>query len=1611
MPALVIRHRLRSICAQALLSLGLILGLPASITAQVATGTYLYGTFDNQGFDTINVGNLNAHFAIPVLNKAGRGMPFYYNLSYDSSVWYQTIVSGKLTWTPVQNFGWRGDTEIATGYLSVNINFDSTIRGGYTCFTTTYQSFVYHDPFGIQHTFVGSTVLYTGPSQCDLPTSHGTFSATATDGSGYTLNVTNYDVGTLTSSLGKQFTPPLNVGAGTAATIDSNGNEISVDGSGHFTDTTGKVALTVAGSAPSPHTFTYTDTNGNPQTVSMTYKTYTVQTAFDCSGVGEYGPTSTSLVNTIAFPDGSAYTFSYEPTPGASGNVTGRIASVELPQGGSIDYTYGGGRNGIECADGSTAGLTRSLGSNAGSAASTWTYARTTGAGTSQTEVVDGLDNHKVYNFVEASNQPAGTSAVYYETSRSIYQGSASGTPVVARNTCYDAAAFPCTTASFTLPITQIDTYETLDGIETHGTTAKFNTYGAQTEADIYDYGASARGSLLRKEVWTYGYSIPNLPTQDEVFDGSGNEAGNIVFGYDGSAPTASSGVPQHVAVTGARGNLTSETIYARALTTYAMSATYEDTGSILTSVTPSGTTTLSYDPTFVYNTGSTLPTPSSGVVLGSGQSYDTTNTGLPLISTDPNGQLTTVHSYDSLLRPLEVDSPDGGKTTWTYWNPNQVGQYIYQNAGGVYADTEVQYDSYGRQSRVAVLNGQSGNDWYQVDGCYDANGNIDFRSYAYQSTGFVASKVCTGSGDIYAYDVLGRLKTVTRADGETRSYSYLGHATKFTDENSVTRISQIDGLGRNTIVCEISSNSSLPSSGSPVNCGTDIAGSGFTTTYAYTLATGTTTVTQGAQTRIFQTDWLGRTTSVQEPESGTTTYSYAYNSTGLLITRQKPKANQARKTTLTTTTTQYDSIGRAISVSYTDGTPSKYYYYDHNPNTSWASETTTNLKGRLSIASTSNSSTLLTSSLFSYDPMGRVTTMWQCAPSICGTANQAARPALTFSYDWAGNLTSEFDGASGSIAYGRSPAGEVTSITNQSYQNTQNPANLVSSVVNGPNGPISYSLGNGLSQFYAYDSLGRRYGGWVCSGTPSFACSEQAYGFDVTPISGSQIKLASDNITGQGTRYSYDEFNRLKSMISGNGQQGFTYTYDRYGNRWSQTLTAGSGPQPSFSFNTSNNQITTSGYAYDAAGNMTNDGVHSYTYDAEGNIVTVDTGSTAQYGYDALNHRVRSQTASAIVEYLFDYAGRRTSTWLLNQAGFPAGFGEEGRIYWDGQQIAFRSVDGSTYFDHQDWLGTERARTNYQGATAATYFSLPWGDAYTPSITDANGDQDSLHFGELDQDAETSTEHAQFRQYNNAQGHWMSPDPYSGSYNGGNPQSMNRYSYVLNNPLRFVDPLGLTITCDWSADTDNADGSAGVTSGVETCEDDGGGGGGGDGGGGDPGGPTGGGGGAAPNKSTCTISNGRTTGIAPSQAPGPGAFGFVPQAGSVAIDPWALGLPPGGSTNALLGPNASQITFSFSPGPNLPQGYPTTITLGSIVGPKSVRTGGANFNGFFDFDFYGLPSFAAAYAVTSQPVTVTVTYPSSLPISCNGPALDSPIQGPLPSPPGPVSAVRRRLQ
>ena len=62
------------------------------------------------------------------------------------------------------------------------------------------------------------------------------------------------------------------------------------------------------------------------------------------------------------------------------------------------------------------------------------------------------------------------------------------------------------------------------------------------------------------------------------------------------------------------------------------------------------------------------------------------------------------------------------------------------------------------------------------------------------------------------------------------------------------------------------------------------------------------------------------------------------------------------------------------------------------------------------------------------------------------------------------------------------------------------------------------------------------------------------------------------------------------------------------------------------------------------------------------------------------------------------------------------------------------------------------------------------------------------------ERDSETTLDHTWFRQYSPLLGRWITPDPFAGYIE--DPQSLNRYGYVLNNSLALVDPLGLDNDC-----------------------------------------------------------------------------------------------------------------------------------------------------------------------------------------------------------------------
>src|SRR5260370_30066979 len=129
--------------------------LAASAQTPPATGTPPFGSFAG-GPDIIDLANLNSHITVPILHKAGRGgFNFTYDLSYDSSVWFPSSVTGTNTWTSVTSLGSRGQTEVAVGYVSYKAHSQRcpVLGDGYTI---TYDTYVYHDMLGIAHAYANS---------------------------------------------------------------------------------------------------------------------------------------------------------------------------------------------------------------------------------------------------------------------------------------------------------------------------------------------------------------------------------------------------------------------------------------------------------------------------------------------------------------------------------------------------------------------------------------------------------------------------------------------------------------------------------------------------------------------------------------------------------------------------------------------------------------------------------------------------------------------------------------------------------------------------------------------------------------------------------------------------------------------------------------------------------------------------------------------------------------------------------------------------------------------------------------------------------------------------------------------------------------------------------------------------------------------------------------------------------------------------------------------------------------------------------------------------------------------------------------------------------------
>ena len=432
------------------------------------------------------------------------------------------------------------------------------------------------------------------------------------------------------------------------------------------------------------------------------------------------------------------------------------------------------------------------------------------------------------------------------------------------------------------------------------------------------------------------------------------------------------------------------------------------------------------------------------------------------------------------------------------------------------------------------------------------------------------------------------------------------------------------------------------------------------------------------------------------------------------------------------------------------------------------------------------------TATEYSYDSMGRVIQTYSCAPANCGTGQGRL---ISYTYDYAGDMTS-ISSYGTTIQYGIDSAGRVTQVTS-GWVDSQHPATLATVDPNNgywPTGALrKVTLGNNLTESMVADPLGQPCRINVnSSGTLLTNCADALPSGNVQDMNASFNFGSSDNgnlagLTAVGRQnfnrsYTYDPMNRLQTMSApGDACSGLSWTIDPWGNRLSQTTTGGSCFSPTVAVNT-NNRLVGSPYQYDAAGNLLNDGNHSYTYDAESRVTQVDGGATATYVYDASGNRVDKKVGSVDYEYVFDQAGRINTV-------FNNGTMQRMYVYVGGKQLA-EYFANTTYFVHTDNLGSTRLVTGMDQSISESDDYYPYGESIT------TGTSDILKFTGKERDSESGLDEFGARYYGSSMGRFMTPDwaarpiavPYAVF---GDPQSLNLYGYVRNDPVSQADADG----------------------------------------------------------------------------------------------------------------------------------------------------------------------------------------------------------------------------
>ena len=253
---------------------------------------------------------------------------------------------------------------------------------------------------------------------------------------------------------------------------------------------------------------------------------------------------------------------------------------------------------------------------------------------------------------------------------------------------------------------------------------------------------------------------------------------------------------------------------------------------------------------------------------------------------------------------------------------------------------------------------------------------------------------------------------------------------------------------------------------------------------------------------------------------------------------------------------------------------------------------------------------------------------------------------------------------------------------------------------------------------------------------------------------------------------YAYDGLYRLTAADYDTGGS-FRYTYDAVGNCLAQGTLPGTNTYP---YDIANRLTSVDGvtYSWDANGNLLSDGVSTYTYDHSDRLISVAEGADSYaFAYNGLGDRLQQTVNGVATNYTLDLASGLTQVLSDEADAYLYGVGRIGQEHsgvWQyhlGDALASvrqvsGGVDSLSYAQVSEPFGS---RLIAAGANPTSYgFTVEWMDG-------------------------SSLVHLRARYYTAYLGRFVGQDPLSGDTR--QPATWMEWVYSYNNPLRYLDPSG----------------------------------------------------------------------------------------------------------------------------------------------------------------------------------------------------------------------------